>query len=139
MRLGAFLQYNKYTVGRHQQVGRSTCRVHPCKQENRVKPVPVQQQIPLPVPHPCRLPDTHTHTHTHTHTTPRRAPGQTTQQELRLGHLLQLLWRLLLLPFCIHPPQTGPLCLLVGSGVPCFGSARVNVRALTADKQDHAR
>ena len=33
MRLGAFLLYNEYTVSRHQQVGRSTCRVHPCKQE----------------------------------------------------------------------------------------------------------
>ena len=33
MRLGAFLQYNEYTVSRHQQVGWSTCRVHPCKQE----------------------------------------------------------------------------------------------------------
>ena len=34
MRLGAFLQYNEYTVRRH-QVGRSTCRVHPCKQEKK--------------------------------------------------------------------------------------------------------
>ena len=33
MRLGAFVQYDEYTVSRHQQVGRSTCRVHPCKQE----------------------------------------------------------------------------------------------------------
>ena len=49
MRLGAFLQYKKYMASRHQRVGRSTCRVHPCKQENMVKAVPVL---------------THTHTHT---------------------------------------------------------------------------
>ena len=60
MRLGAFLQYNEYTVSGHKRVGRSTCRVHPCEQENKARPVPVQQQTP----HPAR----HTHTHTHTHT-----------------------------------------------------------------------
>ena len=46
MRLGAFLQYNRYTVRRHQRVGRSTCRVHPCKQENKVMPKPVPQEVP---------------------------------------------------------------------------------------------
>ena len=35
MRLGAFLQYNKYTASRHQRLGRSTFSVHPCKQENK--------------------------------------------------------------------------------------------------------
>ena len=48
MWLGAFLQYSEYTVSRHLRVGRSTCRVHPCKQENKVKPGPVPQQIPHP-------------------------------------------------------------------------------------------
>ena len=48
MRLCAFLQYSEFTVSRHQQVGRSTCRAHPCKQENKVKPGPVPQQIPHP-------------------------------------------------------------------------------------------
>ena len=48
MRLGAFLQYKKYTASRHQQVGRSTCRVHPCKQENMFKAVPVLYPFPSP-------------------------------------------------------------------------------------------
>ena len=42
MRLGAFLQYREYTVSRHQQMGRSRCRVHPCKQENKIQPLPAR-------------------------------------------------------------------------------------------------
>ena len=32
----------------HQRVGRSTCRVHPCKQEKKVMPGPVPQEVPYP-------------------------------------------------------------------------------------------
>ena len=43
-------------------MGRSTCRVHPCKQENRVKPVLVQTHT-----HTRTHARTHTRTRTHTH------------------------------------------------------------------------
>ena len=33
MWLGAFLQYNRVITRRHRLVGRSTYRVHPCRQE----------------------------------------------------------------------------------------------------------
>ena len=92
MRLGAFLLYNEYTVSRQQQVGRSTCRVHPCKQEktgsasacavaNPSSCQPLGPSLPAtPVVLPGRFRNwklasttryrghTHAHTQRHTHT-----------------------------------------------------------------------
>ena len=68
MRLGAFLQYKKYTVTRHQRVGRSTCHVHLRKHASG-------SACALPHPVPCPPSRPHTHTHTHTHNT--SAPART--------------------------------------------------------------
>ena len=76
-RLRAFLSHNRCITVRHQRVGRSTYRGHPCRQENKGMPAPLHcanrpHAPPRQVPAAISLlfhQDAHTHTHTHiTHT-----------------------------------------------------------------------